>query len=101
MKFIFLSCLAFLLFNSCDRGINNTIKIAGVAQGTTYHITYLAGPNSNYREAFDSIFKKIDLSLSTYVVSGTEVPRVAPSKKDLKKLFQHTWVDYLISLEEE
>jgi len=67
MKFIFLSCVAFLLFNSCDRGINNTIKIAGVAQGTTYHITYLAGPNSNYREAFDSIFKKIDLSLSTYV----------------------------------
>ena len=67
MKFIFLCCVAILLCNSCNRGINNTIKITGVAQGTTYHITYLAGPNSNYREAFDSIFKKIDLSLSTYV----------------------------------
>jgi len=48
-------------------GENNTFKIAGIAQGTTYHITYLAGPNSNYKEAFDSIFKQIDLSLSTYV----------------------------------
>ncbi|MEP7107788.1 MAG: FAD:protein FMN transferase [Ferruginibacter sp.] len=67
MKFIFLSCVAIFLFISCNRGINNTIKISGVAQGTTYHITYLAGQNSNYREAFDSIFNKIDLSLSTYV----------------------------------
>jgi len=67
MQFIFFSCVAILLFSSCNRQQNDTIKIAGVAQGTTYHITYLAGPNSNYREAFDSIFKKIDSSLSTYV----------------------------------
>jgi FAD:protein FMN transferase len=67
MKSIFLSCVAILLFTSCNRGINNTIKISGLAQGTSYNITYLAGQHSNYREAFDSIFKKIDLSLSTYV----------------------------------
>ena len=70
MKFIFLSYVAILLFSSCNRGQNNTIKIVGTAQGTTYHITYLAGPNSNYRRAFDSIFKQIDLSLSTYVPSS-------------------------------
>jgi thiamine biosynthesis lipoprotein len=46
--------------------MNNTITISGAAQGTSYHITYLAGQHSNYRESFDSIFKKIDLSLSTY-----------------------------------
>lgn len=67
MKLIFSWSTAILLLLGCNREINNTIKISGVAQGTTYHITYLAGEYSNYREAFDSIFKKIDLSLSTYV----------------------------------
>jgi thiamine biosynthesis lipoprotein len=67
MKSIFFSCIAFLCFVSCNRSIKNTIKISGAAQGTSYNITYLAGEHSNYREAFDSIFKSIDLSLSTYV----------------------------------
>jgi thiamine biosynthesis lipoprotein len=67
MKSIFLSSIAILFFVSCNRTINNTIKISGAAQGTSYNITYLAGEHSNYREAFDSIFKSIDLSLSTYV----------------------------------
>lgn len=70
MKFIFLSGIAVLFFVSCNRSINNTIKISGAAQGTSYHITYLAGQHSNYREAFDSIFKKIDESLSTYVAAS-------------------------------
>ncbi len=67
MKFIFFSVAAILLLISCNRGIKTTIKISGAAQGTSYNISYLAGQHSNYREAFDSIFKKIDLSLSTYV----------------------------------
>ena len=66
MKLIFFSTVAVFLLISCNREINNTIKISGAAQGTTYNITYLAGQHSNYREAIDSIFKKIDLSLSTY-----------------------------------
>jgi FAD:protein FMN transferase len=66
MKLIFISTVAILLLPGCNRGINNTITISGAAQGTSYHITYLAGQHSNYRESFDSIFKKIDLSLSTY-----------------------------------
>jgi FAD:protein FMN transferase len=61
-----LIAVAILLFTGCKRAINNTITISGAAQGTSYHITYLAGEHSNYREAFDSIFKKIDSSLSTY-----------------------------------
>lgn len=67
LKFILLPVVALLIFPGCKRGINNTIKISGAAQGTSYNITYLAGPNSNYREAFDSIFKKIDTSLSSYI----------------------------------
>jgi len=67
MKFLLLCCITNLLFVSCNRNINSTIKISGEAQGTSYNITYLAGSHSNYRESFDSIFKKIDLSLSTYL----------------------------------
>jgi FAD:protein FMN transferase len=66
MKFQFIFTLAILLLIGCNRGINNTIKISGAAQGTSYNITYQAGLNSNYREAIDSILKKIDRSLSTY-----------------------------------
>ena len=67
MKFTFFSTVAILLLLGCHREIVNPIKISGAAQGTTYNITYLAGPHSNYREAIDSIFKKIDLAVSTYV----------------------------------
>jgi len=67
MKFILLFSVAIFCFVGCNRSIKNTIKISGAAQGTSYSITYLAGEHSNYREAFDSIFKKIDSSLSTYL----------------------------------
>ncbi|MBK8088849.1 MAG: FAD:protein FMN transferase [Chitinophagaceae bacterium] len=67
MKFIFLSFGTFLFLISCKPGIKDTIKISGVAQGTAYHITYHAKQNTNYRRAVDSILRRIDLSLSTYV----------------------------------
>lgn len=70
MKSILFSTVSILLILGCNRAINNTITISGAAQGTSYHITYLAGQHSNYRESFDSIFKKIDLSLSTYNTSS-------------------------------
>ncbi|NJO24516.1 MAG: FAD:protein FMN transferase [Bacteroidia bacterium] len=45
--------------------------MAGNAQGTTWQITWVAENNSDHKEGFkeaiDSIFKAIDLSLSTYV----------------------------------
>ena len=66
MKFVFFFTAFILFILGCNRGINSTITISGAAQGTSYHITYVAGEHSNYREAIDSIFKKIDLSLSTY-----------------------------------
>lgn len=66
MRSLLFPAIAVLLLTGCQRGIKNTIKISGPAQGTTYNITYLAGQHANYRGAIDSIFKKIDLSLSTY-----------------------------------
>lgn len=67
MKFISLTIVAFLLLVNCNQQSNNLIKIAGEAQGTTWQITYLSGNKSNYKEAIDSLLKRIDLSLSTYV----------------------------------
>jgi thiamine biosynthesis lipoprotein len=67
MKFIFFTAIVFLLLISCNQENNNTIKIAGHAQGTTWHITWLSESNSNYKEAIDSILKRIDTSLSTYL----------------------------------
>ncbi len=64
IRFYFIACT--LLVLSCRQEPLNTIRIAGQAQGTTYQITYLAGAHSNYREAFDSLFRAIDASLSTY-----------------------------------
>jgi FAD:protein FMN transferase len=66
MKIFFFYIVAILLLPGCKRDISNSITISGAAQGTSYHITYLAGQHSNYRESFDSIFNRIDLSLSTY-----------------------------------
>jgi FAD:protein FMN transferase len=75
IRALLFSIIAFLLLFSCDRGSKNTINISGAAQGTSYNITYLAGAYSNYRQSFDSIFKQIDLSLSTYV-PGSIISRV-------------------------
>lgn len=66
IKLLFFPAASIILILGCNRGINNTITISGAAQGTSYHITYVGGQHSNYRESFDSILKKIDLSLSTY-----------------------------------
>jgi len=63
---VLITAAAVVFLLGCNRGTNNTITISGAAQGTTYHITYLAGEHANYREAFDSIFQKIDTSLSSY-----------------------------------
>jgi thiamine biosynthesis lipoprotein len=75
IRALLFSIIAFLLLMSCERGSKNTINISGAAQGTSYNITYLAGAYSNYRQSIDSIFKQIDLSLSTYV-PGSIISRV-------------------------
>jgi thiamine biosynthesis lipoprotein len=75
IRALLFSIIAILLLNSCERESKSTINISGAAQGTSYSITYLAGAYSNYRESIDSIFKQIDLSLSTYV-PGSIISRV-------------------------
>ncbi|MBD0298220.1 MAG: FAD:protein FMN transferase [Flavisolibacter sp.] len=56
-----------IFLQSCHQEKNKIVKIAGEAQGTTYHITYLSGDKKNYGTEIDSLLKAIDLSLSTYI----------------------------------
>jgi FAD:protein FMN transferase len=71
MKNIYL-LFALLLFAFCSHKTQNTkpfayTKIAGYAQGTTYHITYENSVNQNLQMQVDSILKAFDLSLSEYI----------------------------------
>ncbi len=67
MRFVFPVVVSFTLLISCNQESNKILRIAGKAQGTTYHISYLSSDNSNYKPGIDSLLKEIDLSLSTYV----------------------------------
>ncbi|HTF28935.1 MAG TPA: FAD:protein FMN transferase [Flavitalea sp.] len=67
MKFTFLTVIISLLALNCKQDTHKAITIAGEAQGTTYQITYFSENNINFKDGIDSILKRIDLSLSTYV----------------------------------
>jgi thiamine biosynthesis lipoprotein len=43
------------------------IKLEGRAQGTTYHISYYSNDSLAFKKSVDSLLKKIDSSLSTYL----------------------------------
>ncbi|TXB66062.1 FAD:protein FMN transferase [Vicingus serpentipes] len=61
--------LYFILFTvSCaePEPKNKEIKVEGLAQGTSYHITYISNDGVNYQRSIDSLLIEIDNSLSTY-----------------------------------
>ena len=70
MKSLFPAVAALLFLINCSPSKIKTIRLAGNAQGTTWQITWLSENNTAHKEAIDSIFKKIDLSLSTYISSS-------------------------------
>jgi thiamine biosynthesis lipoprotein len=82
MKLVTLLVVSFSLFAACNTHNNTLIKIAGAAQGTTYHITYFAEKQINYKVAIDSILKDIDLSLSTYVPASI-ISRINRNEPDV------------------
>ena len=67
MKFVVQTAIIFLLFVHCNQSVDTTISLAGNAQGTTFQVRYISPSGTNYREAIDSIFRRIDSALSTYV----------------------------------
>ncbi|MEO7264280.1 MAG: FAD:protein FMN transferase [Ferruginibacter sp.] len=66
MRFLFINFACYMLL-SCSNSGSKLIKVEGSAQGTTYHISYIAEDNENYKSAFDSLLRKIDTSFSTYL----------------------------------
>lgn len=66
MKFIVLAIISLVLISSCEQKKSEYLKIAGYAQGTSYHITYENSKNEDYSEAIDSILKAFDKSCSMY-----------------------------------
>jgi FAD:protein FMN transferase len=56
-----------IALSNCNEKSNKIIRIAGEAQGTTYHITLISDIDVNYKQEIDSILKGLDQSLSTYV----------------------------------
>lgn len=69
MKTFFFIIIGTVFFH-CNNPEYSLIKLAGEAQGTTWHITYLSKAQVNYKNEIDSILKDIDQSLSTYVPSS-------------------------------
>ena len=67
MKFIIPVLVVFIFHIHCKQSALKTIRLAGRAQGTTWQISFLSENNSTYKEVIDSIFHRIDSSLSTYL----------------------------------
>ena len=62
------SLLFILLLLSCEekQSEREEVKVEGLAQGTSYHVTYISSTGFNYQRAIDSLLIEIDNSLSTY-----------------------------------
>ena len=71
MRFYLTLSFLIILFSCSD---NNQKMIlnqnVGYIQGTTFNIKYLSSSLHDYKTEFDSIFSKIDLSLSLYIDSS-------------------------------
>lgn len=56
-----------ILFGACQTPTRESIReLEGEAQGSTYHIKYIAHTDENFKPAIDSILQVIDISMSTY-----------------------------------
>lgn len=70
-------------------GCNDTVKKAelvhliGETQGSTYSIKYFDAENKNYQSSIDSILKKVDESMSTYLPESI-ISQINRSKKRVK-----------------
>jgi thiamine biosynthesis lipoprotein len=61
---VFFFLVAFLISHSAKKGKYNTLT--GFTQGTTYRITYNSKNKANYQADIDSIFSRVNNSLSIY-----------------------------------
>ncbi|MEQ1733955.1 MAG: FAD:protein FMN transferase [Bacteroidia bacterium] len=59
------------------------IRIAGEAQGTTYHITYFDAKNRNLQPQIDKILMRFDKSVSTYLPTSI-ISRINANQKNIR-----------------
>lgn len=66
MKSIRFALIPLLLLAGCQGKKSEYLNVSGIAQGTTYHITYENSENEDYSAEIGSILKAFDQSLSIY-----------------------------------
>jgi thiamine biosynthesis lipoprotein len=66
MRYLVFFYISLFLLAGCKTKKSEYSKIAGFAQGTTYHITYENSKHEDYTDDIDSILKAFDKSLSIY-----------------------------------
>jgi len=59
------------------------IKIAGNAQGSTYHITYFDSLNRNFQSEIEKILQDFDKSVSTYIPTSI-ISKINTNQKNVK-----------------
>lgn len=92
MKFLITIATSLFIIYGCNNNKESLIKIEGEAQGTTWHISYLSADNINYKTAMDSLLKKIDSSMSTYLPVSL-ISRI--NKNDSTVLVDKYFIDVL------
>lgn len=76
--FLFLGLISFKNYSQSE-----PIKIAGEAQGTTYHISYFDKENRDFSFQIDSILKEFDKSVSTYLPTSI-ISRINNNEPNIK-----------------
>lgn len=69
LKYTFSFLTFSLLLIACGEQQKDPVltELNGYAQGSTYHIKYLSSGEEDLSDAVNAIFKRIDLSMSTYI----------------------------------
>jgi thiamine biosynthesis lipoprotein len=92
MKFLITIAASLFIIYGCNNSKESLIKVEGEAQGTTWHISYLSADNINYKKTMDSLLKKIDTSMSTYLPVSF-ISRI--NKNDSTVLVDQYFIDVL------
>ena len=75
--------IAFFLFSFFLFSQKKPIKIEGLTQGTTYHITYYDNKNRDFKPKIEKILQTFDNSVSTYNPNSI-ISKVNSNVKDVK-----------------
>ncbi|MEO5581747.1 MAG: FAD:protein FMN transferase, partial [Saprospiraceae bacterium] len=86
-----------VLFSACKSVNKKLISIEGKAQGTTWHISYLADEAISYKSGIESILKDLDSSLSTYLPASI-ISRI--NRNDSTVILDHYFIDVFVKARE-